>query len=117
MTSILNAVRKLFATQPELPAARRTARNVQFGNPWHAVSIVPGTVCCNEAREASDQRHLSSDTPPSLPLRGCANCTCTCKYMHHPDRRLRKRQALTAVDTLALQRRRIDDTLNVRFNA
>ena len=55
-------------------------------NPYHAVSVEPGPKCCEEARELEDQRFLAG-AAPTLPLRKCDKASCTCRYVHHEDRR------------------------------
>jgi hypothetical protein len=58
----------------------------RVGNPFHAVSIDAGSRACAEARELEGRRFLSSSAP-MLPLRGCTQATCHCRYVHHSDRR------------------------------
>jgi hypothetical protein len=107
MALLLKLLRVRF-TEPAAPP-RAAGEHVRLGNPWHAVSIVPGAGCCNAAREASGKRHLSSDTPPPLPLAGCTSVACMCRYRHHDDRRsARPRESLGPVGDPA-PRRRADD--------
>ncbi|WP_117316458.1 hypothetical protein [Chromatocurvus halotolerans] len=63
---------------------RRTA--VPSGEPFEAVSIVPGLVPCPEARELRDHRFLIGQEP-TLPLAGCSSKRCTCRLRQHQDRR------------------------------
>jgi hypothetical protein len=58
----------------------------RVGNPFHAVSIEPGTRSCAEARAREGRRYLST-AAPMLPLAGCTNASCQCRYQHHEDRR------------------------------
>jgi hypothetical protein len=58
----------------------------RVANPFHAVSIETGVRACAEARAREGKRFLSS-TAPMLPLRGCTQPTCQCRYVHHNDRR------------------------------
>jgi hypothetical protein len=55
-------------------------------NPYHAVSIEPGLKCCKDAGEMEGRRFLAS-AAPNLPLRNCEKAKCTCRYVHHNDRR------------------------------
>jgi hypothetical protein len=62
-------------------------------NPWHAVSIAPGPIACDSARQLRGERLLSAEVP-RLPLPGCQNpAQCTCHYKHHTDRRTKRRRA------------------------
>jgi hypothetical protein len=64
-------------------------------NPYHAVSIEPGSKACAEACKHSGERFLASSAP-MLPLCGCTAATCQCRYTHHNDRRsARDRRVLT----------------------
>ena len=64
-------------------------------NPYHAVSIEPGSKCCDDAGKLEGQRFLAS-TAPMLPLPGCTFATCQCRYTHYNDRRAaRDRRVLT----------------------
>lgn len=64
----------------------RPVEHRRIGNPYHAVSIEQGLRCCEAARDLDGQRFLSSDAP-LLPLEGCSQSTCHCRYVHHDDRR------------------------------
>jgi len=55
-------------------------------NPYHAVSIEPGSKCCQDARKLEGHRFLAA-AAPKLPLRGCGATACECHYVHHNDRR------------------------------
>ena len=63
---------------PERPAAP--------SNPYHAVSILPGTCACAAAYRFAGQRFLSRQAP-RLPLPSCDSRTCACRFKHHKDRR------------------------------
>lgn len=67
----------------------RPMEHRRIANPYHAVSIETGTRCCEAAREASDQRFLSTEAP-MLPLDGCTQAVCRCRYVHHSDRRAKR---------------------------
>jgi len=58
----------------------------RVGNPYHAVSIQAGTKSCAAAKEIEIRRFLSS-VAPMLPLKGCTQAHCQCRYLHHGDRR------------------------------
>lgn len=53
---------------------------------WRAVKISSGLMCCEAASKLSDQVFLSSESP-RLPLDGCTETDCRCKYVHLDDRR------------------------------
>jgi hypothetical protein len=55
-------------------------------------------------------RYLSSETPPALPLKGCAKVACTCRYRHHDDRRSDRRAPTLRPTEVAAPRRRADDS-------
>lgn len=72
-----------------LAEVRLSGRPVQAHrvvNPFHAVSIVPGPICCQAARDIEGVRFLSKEAP-RLPLPGCKGGPCKCRYAHHADRR------------------------------
>ena len=54
--------------------------------PFHAVSIKPGPQCCEAARQLAGMRFLSTKVP-KLPLPGCGEAACHCRYSHYSDRR------------------------------
>jgi hypothetical protein len=56
------------------------------GNPFHAVSIQAAQESCLAAESISQQRFLSDDAP-GLPLAECSAVECSCRYVHHADRR------------------------------
>lgn len=56
---------------------------------YHAVSIRFGELACAAAREMSGRRFLSS-AAPRLPLADCDATECSCKFVHHNDRRAGK---------------------------
>lgn len=59
---------------------------VPTGEPYEAVSIVPGLVPCQAARELRDHRFLLGQEP-SLPLADCTSKNCTCRLRQYLDRR------------------------------
>ena len=67
------------STSPERAAEREISR-------WRAVRIEPGLICCESATELADQVFLASESP-HLPLDGCTESNCRCRYQHLDDRR------------------------------
>jgi len=55
-------------------------------NNFHAVSVRPGVICCASARRVNGTRFLSAEAP-LLPLPGCDEESCACRFIHHQDRR------------------------------
>ena len=77
------------------PVPKRTARPTvvkKISTPYHAVSVVPGPVCCSAAKEMEGRRFLSREAPV-LPLKKCDRASCQCRYEHHEDRRKGPRRA------------------------
>ncbi len=74
----------------EVRTSGRAVEHRRISNPFHAVSIEPGLRACGEARKLEGQRFLSTSAP-MLPLKGCGNTTCQCRYVHHNDRRNNQR--------------------------
>jgi len=69
--------------------ARSSGRPMEHSrvvNPYHAVSIEPGSKACAASLKLSGERFLASSAP-MLPLRGCTSATCHCRYTHYKDRR------------------------------
>ncbi len=62
------------------PAAERETTR------WRAVRIKPGLICCDAASRIGDEVFLASESP-KLPLEGCGERNCQCKYIHLEDRR------------------------------
>jgi hypothetical protein len=56
---------------------------------FHAVSIKLADYPCAAAKELSGRRFLSTEAP-KLPLPGCTADNCTCRFIHHKDRRAGK---------------------------
>jgi hypothetical protein len=66
------------------PQPTRAAVRAQ---PFQAISVHHGVVCCRAAKEASGVRVLTRNAPP-LPLAGCTMPgSCKCQYIKHGDRR------------------------------
>jgi hypothetical protein len=73
--------------------ARARVEHVQVTNPWHAVGINTGVLCCRASVFLRETRFLSRQAPP-LPLQGCTQPkTCRCRYKHYSDRRTGPRRA------------------------
>lgn len=53
---------------------------------FHAVSIAFGKNACEAARDLAGHRLLSS-AAPRLPLPDCDAPECSCRFVHHKDRR------------------------------
>ncbi len=61
---------------------------------YHCVAVIGGVRACAAAKALKDQRLLSADAPPRLPLATCdmpGDCRCT--YRHFDDRRSGPRRA------------------------
>ena len=80
-------MRRRIGAQVRSPGSPVEHRRVS--NPYHAVSIEPGPRSCAEARARESRRYLSA-AAPVLPLKGCTNATCQCRYRHHEDRRAQR---------------------------
>lgn len=95
----------VYAAKPKKTSARSRARRdirkgrpaatsrtvsrpevVPTGEPYEAVSIVPGLVPCPAARELRAHRFLLGQEP-SLPLADCTSKNCTCRLRQYLDRR------------------------------
>ena len=61
-------------------------RKERSSTQWRAVKIVPDLFCCDAVGELSGQVYLSTESP-RLPLEGCSEKDCRCRYMHLEDRR------------------------------
>jgi len=70
----------------EVRNAGARVEHSRIANPYHAVSIEAGNRACAEANARDGRRYLST-AAPMLPLRGCTQSTCQCRYVHHKDRR------------------------------
>lgn len=70
----------------QVRSAGARVEHSRVANPYHAVSIDTGARACAEAKEREGRRYLSS-AAPMLPLRGCTQASCQCRYVHHQDRR------------------------------
>ena len=105
---------KIGQRDPKVPATARR-EHARITNAWHAVSIVPPPEGCANAKNIAGQRFLSKEAPPRVPLAGCTADTCTCRYDHHEDRRVRRPARVATADRPAGSRgtgpkRRVEDT-------
>ncbi len=55
-------------------------------NRWRAVKIAPGLISCEAVAKHADRVFLASKAP-QVPLNGCSEKQCRCKYIHMDDRR------------------------------
>ena len=74
--------RRNVAKEKEAPPPTSRPANTAY----HAVSIKFGERACDAAREMSGRRFLSS-AAPRLPLADCDSAECSCRFVHHNDRR------------------------------
>jgi hypothetical protein len=72
--------------QAEVRLSGRPVQTHRVMNPYHAVSIKAGPGCRATAQKYGDRRFLSGEAPP-LPQPTCDAKACTCRYVHHQDRR------------------------------
>lgn len=72
--------------QAEMRLSGRPIQVHRVVNTHHAVSIAPGNGCCQAAHQMTGRRFLSAEAP-QVPLPGCSAKSCTCRYVHHEDRR------------------------------
>jgi hypothetical protein len=77
----------LFKAKKQRPAAAAPTTN-----PYHAVSVIPGSSACAAAYRFSGQRFLSRQAP-RLPLPTCDATRCECRFKHHKDRRSSARRS------------------------
>jgi hypothetical protein len=63
-----------------------SSRNDRSSTQWRAVQIAPGLMSCDAAGKLAGKVFLSSESP-RLPLDGCIEKDCRCKYVHLQDRR------------------------------
>lgn len=68
-------------------SSKSTGGATRSNSNFHAVSIKPGVRACSAVRALAGQRLLSVDVP-QIPLPDCDQSECTCRFMHHHDRRV-----------------------------
>lgn len=79
--------RRLGNGRQDSPALRRSRPRT----PYRCVSISTGLNACRAAEQIRGKRFLPRAAPP-LPLPGCDEKRCTCRYEHHADRRAEERR-------------------------
>ena len=76
-------------------------RKPSRASPVRVVKRVPGNFHCVELRYPSDacdavkrigEMRFLSGTAPEIPVPGCVAAKCSCRYVHHDDRRYRDRR-------------------------
>jgi hypothetical protein len=77
--------RRVTQSKEETPATQTSKANTAY----HAVSIKFPSNACAAAREMEGRRFLST-AAPKLPLAGCQVLDCSCRFVHHKDRRTGK---------------------------
>lgn len=102
-------------SQENQPSGTSGTGSLRTSGKFHAVSVTPGLHACAKAREFADTRFLSAEAP-RLPLSGCDQASCTCRFTHHADRRRRddrRSPFQSSIGLVAVQkhgdRRRIKD--------
>jgi len=81
-----SATVKTTAATKHKPAASKSP--APSNTPYRAISIVPGSKACEAAIAIGEKRFLAAAQEiPQLPLPGCRQPRCTCRYAHHADRR------------------------------
>jgi hypothetical protein len=92
--------------QPARPSFR--LKRLEPDSPYHAVSIRPGAVCCQAAKQFGNLRFLSNKAP-RFPLPECNCPQCDCSYTHYADRRLGidRRRTLATPPSAAIVERRL----------
>lgn len=70
---------------------RVTGRSVSTGAQY-TVAVCPGLRACEHITAFTNVRYPAGEAP-RLPLPGCSSRRCTCKYVHHADRRRSARRS------------------------
>jgi ABC-type nickel/cobalt efflux system permease component RcnA len=74
--------------QPRTRMTRTAVRQeTHRSSQHHAVSINPGGCSCDAVNAVTGERYLTRAEVPNLPLLDCTSANCTCRYVHHEDRR------------------------------
>lgn len=79
---LLIRLRRGSTTEAAPPVASASAAKSEY----HAVSLKVSGTACRAAKDLTGQRFLSSEAP-MLPLPGCTVTDCSCRFVHHKDRR------------------------------
>ena len=69
-----------------VPKHRRVQQDHVDQHPFHAVSIRHDGCACSVVNTVGDRRFLAARVP-QLPLPSCDAPSCSCRYVHHDDRR------------------------------
>jgi hypothetical protein len=90
--------------EPQPPPSR--FKRPKPESPYHSVSIRPGAVSCQAAKQLGRIRFLSG-TVPRLPLPECDCPSCECSYSHYADRRsgFDRRRVIAAPSVTSVERR------------
>jgi hypothetical protein len=88
LSSFFNSLRSLRGADKSSNKVIKTQGNLRaVVNPYHAVSVKPGLLCCTQATKLRQRRFLSR-AAPALPLPGCnMPKECSCCFLKHADRR------------------------------
>ncbi len=78
-------VRRAGPAPDKEPATARPAKASET-TAFHAVSIKFASSACSAAKSLKGKRYLSS-AAPRIPLPECDVLECTCRFVHHKDRR------------------------------
>lgn len=73
-------------TKTSTKSTSKQLPEVKSGTQYRSVKILPGLICCKRAQLLSSQVFLSRESP-ELPLPGCTETDCRCRYLHLEDRR------------------------------
>lgn len=73
--------------ETETTGDRRVSDPDADSTQYHAVSLKVGSYACNAAKAIAGQRFLATEAP-KIPLPDCSAADgCTCRFVHHKDRR------------------------------
>jgi hypothetical protein len=90
LKTLLSAPRLIAASVTQRSALKsfrhKPSRGVRTAVDFHCVSIKIDGCGCFAGKQLQGKRFLSAEAP-LLPLPGCADGTCKCRYEHHNDRR------------------------------
>jgi len=82
-------IRRQRSGPKEKTVSRSAPRASQKSSAYHAVSIKFSDNACTGAQELDGRRFLST-AAPRLPLPECDVLDCSCRFVHHQDRRTGK---------------------------
>jgi hypothetical protein len=75
---------------------KHSTKAIKREQDFRGISIQICPQACAAAKELRDKRVLTSQAP-MLPLADCNVSDCTCKYVHHNDRRSQEDRRFTSV--------------------